>query len=70
MGIEILVALLCLASGSFSMVCANETMGAKFAGLYKESGSHKSKQKQLLVTGLIVIGFGIWWLLNPGILTQ
>lgn len=70
MGIEILPALLFLATGSFSVVCANETLGTKLAGLYKERGSHKPKQKQLLITGLIVIAFGIWWLLNPGILAQ
>lgn len=70
MGIEILPALLCLSSGSFSVACANKKLGAKLAGLYKERGSHKSKQKQLLITGLMVIGFGIWWLMHPGVLSQ
>lgn len=68
MGIEILPALFCLATGGFSVVCANQKFGKKLAGLYKESGPHKTKQKQLFVSGLVVIGFGIWWLLNPGIL--
>ena len=70
MSIEVLPALLCLTSGSFSVVCANQKIGAKLAGLYKERGSHRSKQTQLLITGLLVISFGFWWLLNPGILSQ
>ncbi|MEZ5525081.1 MAG: hypothetical protein R3E62_09020 [Pseudomonadales bacterium] len=70
MTIEFIPALLCLTSGSISALCANRKLGTKLAGLYQQQGSHRSKQKQMLVSGLLVISFGIWWLLNPGVLSH
>jgi hypothetical protein len=67
--IEIILAISCVLSGVFCLCCTNKNIGKKLAGFYKEDGNHHSKQIQMLVTGLLGIGFGFWWVFNPGLLT-
>jgi len=69
MSVEGILAILCIFSGLFSLSCSNRAVGKRLAGFYKEGGSHKPKQVQLLVSGLIVVGFGVWWFANPGLLS-
>lgn len=68
MSVEEILATLCIFSGLFSLSCSNRAVGKKLAGFYKEGGGHKSKQVQLLASGLIVVCFGAWWYANPGLL--
>lgn len=69
MSVEGVLAISCIFSGLFALSCSNRAVGRKLAGFYKEGGSHKSKQVQLLVSGLIVVCFGVWWYANPGLLS-
>jgi|GEM_PF-2268767 hypothetical protein len=69
MSVEEILSILCIFSGLFSLACSNRAVGEKLAGFYKEGGSHRPKQAQLLVSGLIVAGFGVWWYANPGLLS-
>lgn len=67
MNIEKILAISCIISGIFSLFCAHKKFGRKLAGFYKENGDHLSKQIQMLVTGLLVVVFGFWWVTNPGL---
>lgn len=67
MNIEVILAILTIISGIFSLLCSHIKLGQKLAGFYKEGSEHKTKQIQMLISGLLFIGFGFWWVLNPGI---
>lgn len=68
MNIEMVIASATLGSGIYSLACAHKATGMKLAGFYKDEGNHALKQAQLAITGVLVSGFAIWWIFNPGIL--
>ena len=66
--IELILAVSVVISSVYAVLISNEAIGRKLGGLYKEEKNHSAKKAQLLVTGIICGGFGIWWAFNPGLL--
>ena len=66
--IELILAVSVVLSGAYSVLLSNVTIGRKISSLYKDDKNHSVQKNWLLITGVVCVGFGIWWVFNPGLL--